>query len=109
MITTAITAKVATAAIVLQSTGIFGWVNDKTSQAELAIGGILVVVGLIVGLLIAWRGKNVGSVVMGIVVGGLIAGLPFLITFFAGRTQQEVNAAGIEMITYAQAALTARA
>ncbi|MBG6184736.1 putative membrane protein [Arthrobacter sp. CAN_A214] len=90
--------------------GVLDWVNDKTAQTTTAIQGILVLVGLIVGMLIAWRGKNVGSVIMGILVGGLIAALPLLITFFSQRAVGET--VGIDtasqMATYAHAVITTR-
>ena len=72
--------------------GVFDWVDEKSSAAQATIAGLLIVVGLIVALIIAWRGKTVGSVIMGIVVGGLIASLPALISFFGGKTAEETNA-----------------
>lgn len=90
--------------------GVIDWVNDKTAQTTGAIAGILVLVGLIVGMLIAWRGKNVGSVIMGILVGGLIAALPLLINFFSQRAVGETVGmdATAQMVTYAQALISTR-
>ena len=91
--------------------GLLDFVNDKTAQTTTAIQGILVLVGLIVGMLIAWRGKNVGSVIMGILVGGLIAALPLLITFFSQRAVGETVGmdAASQIVTYAHAVITTRA
>ena len=60
--------------------GVFDWVDEKSSAAQNTIRGLLIVIGLIVAIIIAWRGKTVGSVIMAIVVGGLIASLPALIS-----------------------------
>jgi hypothetical protein len=91
--------------------GVLDFVNEKTGQTTTAIQGILVLVGLIVGMLIAWRGKNVGSVIMGILVGGLIAALPILITFFSQRAVGETVGmdATSQMVTYAHALISTRA
>ena len=91
--------------------GVLDWVNTKTGETTTAIQGILVLVGLIVGMLIAWRGKNVGSVIMGILVGGLIAALPLLITFFSQRAVGETVGmdAASQIVTYAHAVITTRA
>ena len=91
--------------------GVIDFVNQKTTETTGAIQGILVLVGLIVGMLIAWRGKNVGSVIMGILVGGLIAALPLLINFFSQRAVGETVGmdAASQMITYAHAVITTRA
>ncbi len=113
---TSITARAGQATITAQQQGIFEWVNEKTTATQTAIQGILIVVALIVGVMIAWRGKNVGSVVMGIIVGGLIASLPILITFFSSRAQGEVTGmnptdaadTASQMITYARAVITTR-
>lgn len=93
-----------------QAAGVLDWINDKTAQTTTAIQGILVLVGLIVGMLIAWRGKNVGSVIMGILVGGLIAALPLLITFFSQRAVGETVGmdTASQIITYAHAVITTR-
>lgn len=109
MFTTAIT-HITTAASLPQAGGIFDWVNEKTAATQTAIQGVLIVIGLIVGLIIAWRGKNVGSVVMGILVGGLICALPVLITFFSGAAGNEVTAMdrGPQMIAYVHTALSTR-
>ena len=66
--------------------GVFDWVDEKSSAAQNTIRGLLIVIGLIVAIIIAWRGKTVGS------VGGLIASLPALISFFGGKTAEETNA-----------------
>lgn len=109
MLTTALTTHAVNAAATVQAAGIFDWVDEKTSAAQKTVAGVLILAGLIVGLVIAWRGKSVGSVLMGIVVGGLIAALPFLISFFGDRVQGETTpAAAAHVITYAHAALTAR-
>ncbi len=91
--------------------GVLNWVDDKTAQTTAVISGILVLVGLIVGLLIAWRGKNVGSVIMGILVGGLIAALPLLITFFSGLAVGETVGMDTapQMVAYAHALVTTQA
>lgn len=91
--------------------GVIDFVNEKTAATTTAIQGILVLVGLIVGMLIAWRGKNVGSVIMGILVGGLIAALPLLISFFSDRAVGETVSmdAASQMVTYAHAVITTRA
>ncbi|WP_104056279.1 MULTISPECIES: hypothetical protein [unclassified Arthrobacter] len=104
------TDKIAAASTSPQAAGVFDWVNEKTAATQTAIQGILVVLGLIVALIIAWRGKNVGSVVMGIIVGGLIAALPMLISFFSERAAGETVGMDTanQMITYARAALTTR-
>ena len=105
------TAAINTASSVSVQGGVLDFVNDKTAQTTTAIQGILVLVGLIVGMLIAWRGKNVGSVIMGILVGGLIAALPLLITFFSQRAVGETVGmdAASQMVTYAHSLITARA
>lgn len=72
--------------------GVLDWVDEKSSAAQNTIRGLLIVIGLIVAIIIAWRGKTVGSVIMAIVVGGLIASLPALIAFFGGKTAEETNA-----------------
>lgn len=110
----AATVHVAQAMASMQATGLFDWVNDKTAQTQTAIQGILIVLGLLVAIIISWRGKNVGSVIMGVVIGGLIAALPALIIFFAGAAQQETAATGPggaagQVAAYAQAAVLARA
>lgn len=110
----AATVHVAQATASIQATGIFDWINDKTAQTQTAIQGILIVLGLLVAIIISWRGKNVGSVIMGVVIGGLIAALPALIMFFAGAAQQETTATGTsaaagQVAAYAQAAVLARA
>lgn len=104
------TDKITAASVSPQAAGIFDWVNEKTTATQTAIQGVLVVLGLIVAIIIAWRGKNVGSVVMGIIVGGLIASLPMLIGFFSQRAAGETVGMDTahQMVTYAHAALTTR-
>lgn len=98
MFTTAITVKAVEAASTIQAAGVFDWVNEKTDAAAATIQSLLVLAGLIVGLLIAWKGKSVGSVLMAIVVGGLIASLPFLITFFGARAKDETGTAASHVV-----------
>jgi len=104
------TTAIAAASSVSAQGGVLDWVNEKTAATTTAISGILVLVGLIVGLLIAWRGKNVGSVIMGILVGGLIAALPVLINFFSQRAVGETVGMDVtsQMVTYAHAIVTTR-
>lgn len=84
--------------------GLFDWINNKSQAAQNAIQGLLVLVGLIVGLVIAWRGKTVGSVILAVVVGGLIAALPALIQFFGGLSKGETQGM-VHGVQYASAAL----
>lgn len=109
MFTNTIT-NITAAASTPQAAGVFDWINEKTAATQTAITGILIVVGLIVGLIILWRGKSVGAVIMGVLVGGLIAALPVLIGFFStlaiGETTIDPTAS--QMITYAHTALTTR-
>lgn len=79
--------------------GVFDWVDEKSSAAKATIAGLLIVVGLIVGLIIAWRGKTVGSVIMGIVVGSLIAALPALISFAGQLFSEETTQSAAQSIT----------
>lgn len=71
--------------------GIFDWANDKANQASSTMQNILIVVALIVAVTIAWKGKTVGSVILAIVIGGLIASIPALIEWFGGSAKQETN------------------
>lgn len=107
---TSVLTSISAAASDPQAAGVFDWVNEKTASTQTAIHGILIVIGLLAGLIIAWRGKSVGSVVMGILVGGLIAALPTLIGLFGNMAKEEVAAVGYipEMVSYAHATITTR-
>lgn len=94
-------ASITNLAAVTVQTGVFDWVDEKSTAAQNTIRGLLIVIGLIVAIIIAWRGKTVGSVIMAIVVGGLIASLPALISFFGSKTAEETNApVSAQVITY---------
>lgn len=98
---TAVITNITAAAADPQAAGIIDWVNTKTAATQTAIQGILIVVGLIVAIIIAWRGKTVGSVIMAVAIGGLIIALPTLITFFGGAAGEEVTTTPVAAYAYA--------
>ncbi|WP_083906488.1 hypothetical protein [Acaricomes phytoseiuli] len=78
----------------MASGGIFGWFDDKTSQAERTIQGLLIVLGLVVAIIIAWK-RTITSIVLAILLGGLIMGLPTILKSFSGKTGEEF-ASGVQ-------------
>lgn len=75
-----------------QAGGILDWVNTTAGEVKTTISVVLIVVGLIVGILIAATKRSVPGVIMAVVVGGFIAGLGGLIIAFGNMAQQEVAA-----------------
>lgn len=63
---------------------VFETVDGLVNDAQATIGGIISLVGLIVGIIIAWKSKSATGAVVGIVVGGLVAGLGGLIMWASG-------------------------
>ncbi|MDO5867077.1 MULTISPECIES: hypothetical protein [Paenarthrobacter] len=69
--------------------GIFGAINSFSAEAQGAISSVLVVAGIVIALLISLNKRNVPGVIMGIVVGGLIAGLGVLVGVFSNMAKEE--------------------
>lgn len=111
---TAAAAHLTNLASTVVAAGIFDWADSKTSQASSTLQKVLILVGLLVAVTIAWRGKTIGSAIIGICVGGLIAAIPTLIEWFGGSVSDETNnsapyTGGLvgQHIEYAKAALIA--
>lgn len=68
----------------LQAAGFFDWANNIVNNTQALIGGVLVVVGLILFIIISWAGKNIPSVIGGLVVGGIVAGAGTIIVALSG-------------------------
>ena len=76
------------------ASGITGWINDAANRTQDSLTAVVVVAGLIVGMVIAVKGRTMGSVIMGVVVGGVICALPFLIPSAGDMAQEELGAMG---------------
>lgn len=74
--------------------GVIDWINVFTQDVKGAISGILIVAGLVVGGLIAASKRTVVGAILGVVVGGFIAGIGGLILAFGSMAQKEVVAIG---------------
>lgn len=68
----------------LQAAGFFDWANNMISNTQALIGGVLVVAGLLIFIMISWAGKNIPSVIGGLVVGGIVAGAGTIIISLSG-------------------------
>lgn len=77
-----------------QAAGFFDWANNKTNDAQNLLKNVIRVVGIVVFIIIAWRSKSVGGVILGVIVGGFIFASPNLIEFFGNSTNDETNATG---------------
>lgn len=77
-----------------QAGGVLDWINTTASEVKTTISIVLIVVGLVVGILIAAAKRTVPGVILAVVVGGFIAGLGGLIIAFGNMAQQEVTAIG---------------
>lgn len=73
-----------TAAIAIIPSNVFDTVDGLVNRTQASIGGIITLAGIIVGLLLAWKARSVSGVIIGIIVGGLIAGLGGLILWASG-------------------------
>ncbi|WP_237189256.1 hypothetical protein [Rothia nasimurium] len=80
----------------LQAAGLFDTINNLVTNTQATLGGVLVVVGLLVFIIAAWRTKTIPGIIGGLVAGGIIAGAGAIIIALSGvftQTIQETNTA----------------
>lgn len=70
---------------------VFSFIDSLTSDATSTIGGILVLAGIIVALIISIGKRTFGGVIVGVAVGGLIAGLGALVVAISGVFTQTAD------------------
>lgn len=75
----------------IQAAGAFEWANNMLNSTQAVLGSALVVVGLLVFIIAAWRTKNIPGIIGGLIAGGLIAGAGVLIVALSGVFQQTVQ------------------
>lgn len=75
----------------IQAAGAFEWANNILSSTQALLGSALVVIGLLVFIIAAWRTKNIPGIIGGLIAGGLIAGAGVLIVALSGVFQQTVQ------------------
>lgn len=85
-----------TAAIATIPMDAFDTIDGLVNRTQATIGGVIGLAGIIIGLLIAVKARSVTGVIVGIVVGGLIAALGGLILWASGIFSDTLtsNAAG---------------
>lgn len=89
----------------LQAAGIFETANNFISNTQALLGATLIVVGLLVFIIAAWRTKTVPGIIGGLVAGGLVAGAGGIIIALSGvfsQTVQESGTASPEQTSYSQ-------
>lgn len=75
----------------IQAAGAFEWANNILNSTQALLGSALVVIGLLVFIIAAWRTKNIPGIIGGLIAGGLIAGAGVLIVALSGVFQQTVQ------------------
>lgn len=73
-----------TTAIATVPMDVFDTVDGLVNRTQATIGGVIGLAGVIIGLLIAVKARSVTGVIVGIVVGGLIAALGGLVLWASG-------------------------
>lgn len=79
----------------IQAAGIFEWGNNILNNTQAILGSLLLVVGLVIFIIIAWRTKNIPGIIGGLIAGGIVAGAGVIIVAFSGVFQQTVQEGAI--------------
>lgn len=75
--------------------GIFDLGNDLANQTSNLVKTVLVVVGVIIACVIIFKNPSFGRVIMGIAVGGFIAGLPWIVPVVSEMLQSDLDATAV--------------
>lgn len=91
------TPEIVNAASATVPTGVLDFVNEKGNQVLNTMQILCIVIGVIVGVVIAAAGRNIVSVIIGIVIGAFIAALPAIIQGFSGNVEGEFESSAPQM------------
>lgn len=79
------------AELLVVGNGFFDWINNLTSDADSTVKTILALVGTVVGVMIIVKNPTVGRSILGIVVGGMIIALPYIIPGMGNMFSNEIE------------------
>lgn len=86
-----------------QAAGLFDTVNSLISNTQATVGSLLVLMGMLIFIIVAWRTKTLPGIIGGLVAGGIVAGAGAIVIAFSGiftQTIQETTTASAEVSTF---------
>jgi len=83
---------------VVMGVSLTDWVGGFMSDAKALINTALVLIGLIVAVMFIMKNPSIGRVIMGIMMGAFIGGLPWILPAVGEMFRGDITASGHYMV-----------
>lgn len=83
------------AELIVTGAGALDWIGDFLTDVDGLVKATLAIVGVVVAVLIIVKNPSIGRTITGLVVGGFIWGLPYLIPLVGDMFRSDVSSAPV--------------